>query len=192
MLFLDWAGSGTFFSFCGAEQQLLPRELVSPEASLIACPASPIPDSGAEAWRGCGRGRTPLPNARMRGRNPSSDAVAPPGKRAGAPGAQVAPASLEEGSGSQVPGLQPRRKGLPPYPLGPCTLGRALLSSSGVGEGSPEEWSLRVLGAGAGGPCPHSQWVGVQRRKSGSAWGRHSPSGVQLPDLRGCHTPSFP
>ena len=137
-------------------------------------------------------GRTPLPNARMRGRNPSSDAVAPPGKRAGAPGAQVAPASLEEGSGSQVPGLQPRRKGLPPYPLGPCTLGRALLSSSGVGEGSPEEWSLRVLGAGAGGPCPHSQWVGVQRRKSGSAWGSHSPSGVQLPDLRGCHTPSFP
>lgn len=104
-LFFFWTGQarGRSFSFCGAEQQPLPREPLSPEAKLAACPASPIPDLGTKAWRGWGRGGSPLPRARMRGGNPGSDPVPPPRKRAGAPGAQVAPASLR-----RVQGARPR------------------------------------------------------------------------------------
>lgn len=60
-LFFFWTGRarGRSFSFCGAEQQLFPREPLSPEARLTARPASPIPDLGAKAWMGLGKGKEP-------------------------------------------------------------------------------------------------------------------------------------
>ena len=60
-LFFFWTGRarGRSFSFCGAEQQSLPREPLSPEARLTARPASPILDLGAKAWMGLGKGKEP-------------------------------------------------------------------------------------------------------------------------------------
>lgn len=87
--FFFWTGRapGRSFSFCGAEQQPLPREPLSPEARLAACPASPVPDRGARAWRGWRRVRSPLSNSRMRDRNPSQTLYRPQ-ERAGALGTQ--------------------------------------------------------------------------------------------------------
>lgn len=137
--------------------------------SSLSCPRLGWGGGGVNAWRGWGKGRSPLPNARMRAKDPRQTLPPTPGESR-CVGSTGGPSQPEKGAGSQVQGLQPRQNGLvPSLPQtwspapGPYALRQVPSSISELSWRRQPRWvqssGARLMGEGDWGPAPtHSGW----------------------------------